>query len=88
MAEGHLLHPRHPRHLLGSKWSARQPRERALHWEVQAYAPKQGLLTLRAVLTGAEERVPWRELRDRERWLPGWVQPDAEEPPTPEAAGE
>lgn len=38
-----------------------------------AFAPKEGLLTLEAVLTKRRQVLAWRELRDRGVWEPGWV---------------
>jgi predicted NAD/FAD-dependent oxidoreductase len=40
---------------------------------VRDVAAKRGLATLEAVLTGRRVEIPWRDLRDRERWLPGWI---------------
>ena len=34
-----MTHPQHPRHLVGSKWTARQPKDRELHWVVAELVP-------------------------------------------------
>ena len=74
-------HPRHPRHLVGSKWTrhpgAEEGRER--HWTVQAFAPRKGVVTLEAVLTARQLSLPWRALRERSAWEPGWIRLDEEE---------
>ena len=70
---GPVHHPVHPRHLVGSKWSDLDPSEGARHYEVVAFARRRGTVTLLAVLTGARRELPWRALRDRGRWAPGWV---------------
>jgi len=72
-----VTHPQHPKHLLGSKWTAldydrsQSPPER--HWEAVAFERREGLLTLEAVLTGRRTQLPWRALRDRAEWEPGWT---------------
>lgn len=68
-------HPVHPKFLVGSKWS-RAPEYDAIeyrHWEVVRHNKKRGEVVLRATLDrDAELCFPWRELRDRSKWLPGW----------------
>jgi renalase len=76
-----VTHPQHPKHLLGSKWtshrvedspeSSQDPPER--HWEAVAFAAREGILTLEAVLTGRRIELEWRALRDRAEWEPGWA---------------
>lgn len=72
-----MTHPQHPKHLLGSKWTAlrfdaeQDPPER--HWEAVHFAAREGLLTLEAVLTGRRIELEWRALRDRSEWEPGWT---------------
>lgn len=86
--QGHLRHPRHPRHLVGSKWSAVEPQDRERHWEVVSHSKKTGFVTMTAVLTSRQIKRPWRELRDREQWLPGWVPcPPEEKPESTESSG-
>ncbi|WP_208726504.1 TIGR02450 family Trp-rich protein [Corallococcus terminator] len=62
--------------LVGSKWTAVQPREREKHfvvlrWVGEGDDPPQEL-ELEALLTLRLHRVPWRALADREHWLSGW----------------
>jgi len=67
------LSPTNKRHLIGSKWSAQI--DCALefrHWHVVALS-KDGIATLAASLNSAERMsLPWRKLRDRTLWTPGW----------------
>ena len=43
------------------------------HWEVTSYSKKKGVVVLMATLdTSTRVTIPWRELRDREQWEPGW----------------
>jgi tryptophan-rich hypothetical protein len=65
--------PQNPDKLIGSKWSAVEVEEKRKHWEVVSWHPDDGEVTLRAVLDGETTRRPWRQLRDRERWEPGWT---------------
>ena len=69
-------HPIHPDRLLHSAWSVAEARQQEMehcHWEVITHLKRRGEVVLRATL---DERctitIPWRELRDRERWTPGW----------------
>ncbi len=64
--------PHDPEKLIGSKWTAIEVDERRKHWEVTARDPDEDEVTLRAVMDGETRVVPWRQLRDRERWTPGW----------------
>ena len=58
--------------LVGSKWSAVEVEGRRKHWEVvELYGAEE--CVLRAVLDGHRERIAWRALRDRDRWIPGGV---------------
>ncbi len=72
-----MTHPKHPKHLVGSKWTAlrvdpgQDPPER--HWQAVAFEAREGVLTLEAVLTARRVELPWRALRDRAEWLPGWT---------------
>lgn len=66
-------HPIHPRHLLGSKWSSAPGAHEHCHWEVIEHRKRAQAVVLRATLDAATTLViPWRDLRDRERWVPGW----------------
>lgn len=78
------VHPLHPRHLEGSRWTRRNPPPETrglVHYEVTSFTPKRGLVRLRAVLDACIElELPWRALRDRERWLPGWATGQCQQP--------
>ncbi len=68
-------YPVHPDRLLHSKWSTAPDYEELdyCHWEVVTFLKRKGEVELRATLD--EEtlvRIPWRALRDRTRWVPGW----------------
>ena len=68
-------HPVHPRFLVGSKWSSAPGQDTIeyRHWEVIRHDKKRGEVVLRATLDREAELVlPWRALRDRAKWLPGW----------------
>lgn len=44
-----------------------------LHYEVTVYRAQQKSVRLRAVLSPVDEiELPWRALRDRNCWTPGW----------------
>lgn len=63
--------PRHPGNLAGSKWSSRGASLPYLHWIVIEVSGDE--VVLQAVLSPATtHRMPWRGLRERERWQPGW----------------
>ncbi|MHC4830763.1 MAG: TIGR02450 family Trp-rich protein [Planctomycetota bacterium] len=66
------MHPHHPKRLVSSKWTATAPQRGERHWVVTGFRPSEGVVSLRAVLTQREELLPWRELRDRSVWRPGW----------------
>lgn len=78
------LHPAHPVKLVGSKWTrvvepaeqdpdTRNLEERCTHFVVTQHLVKAGEVELSSVLvSGHTVRVPWRALRDRARWRPGW----------------
>ena len=68
-----MRHPQQIDQLPGSQWTAREPTNRERHWSVIEASPRAGTVTLQAVLTGRIVTLPWRGLRDRERWLPGWI---------------
>jgi tryptophan-rich hypothetical protein len=68
-------YPVHPTHLLHSKWSTAEGYDELefCHWEVITFLKRKGEVELRATLDeDARVRLPWRELRDRARWVPGW----------------
>lgn len=62
--------PHHPDKLAGTQWTAVDPEESRRHWQVVERRGDQAFL--RAVLDGATCELPWRDLRDRARWTPGW----------------
>ena len=63
--------PTTPRHLVGSGWTRRGTPGEPCHWRVVAVSGDEA--ELRAVLDAALAlRLPWRDLRDRARWVPGW----------------
>jgi tryptophan-rich hypothetical protein len=65
-----------PRKLPNSKWTAVRPAHREKHFIVTEVAfDDDGVVTacvLEAVLTGRARAIDWRELKDTERWRPGW----------------
>lgn len=75
-------HPQTPDHLVGSKWTALDVEDKRRHWEVVAYATDSGDVTLEAVIDGHREQIPWRDLRDRQRWQTGWVSGEESRKPT------
>lgn len=73
--ESQRPYPVHPTHLLHSKWSTAEGYEDLTycHWEVITFFKKRGEVELRATLDeGVTHRMPWRTLRDRAHWVPGW----------------
>jgi tryptophan-rich hypothetical protein len=70
----HPIYPQHPRQLPRSKWTSAPGAHTYCHWEVEQLQPKTGQVVLRATLDPHQRLIiPWRELRDRSRWLPDWV---------------
>lgn len=68
-----MTHPQHPNQLWGTKWTSRGDRP-FRHWEVEVVQSKTGLVRLRAVLKADQIlELPWRELRNRDEWEPGWL---------------
>ena len=71
-----LPEPRHPRRLLTSKWSCCAPQDERpnglVHFVVIGVSGDDA--DLQSVLSPEVTLVmPWRGLRDRARWTPGWV---------------
>lgn len=63
--------PAHPRLLVGSAWTRLPSDWTYHHWTVVARLDDD--VIARAVLDPTcERRLPWRALRDRACWLPGW----------------
>jgi tryptophan-rich hypothetical protein len=73
------MNPLSPKKLLLSKWTAVNPRAKEKHFLVVKLVepdPPQGKLEwieVEAVHSGRIRRIAWRELRDNEVWLQGWV---------------
>ena len=66
--------PIHPKHLLHSKWTSAPQHHDYCHWEVIEHRKRAQEVVLRATLNkSAELIIPWRALRDRSLWTPGWV---------------
>jgi tryptophan-rich hypothetical protein len=67
------------RKLLLSKWTAVSPTNREKHFLVtQVVAPEPPdapveLIELEAVHSGRKIIMPWRELRNGDAWLQGWL---------------
>jgi tryptophan-rich hypothetical protein len=65
------LAPRHPRHLAGSAWTWRGNPDELCHWRVIEVHGDEAVL--QPILAPTRTlRLPWRELRERARWSPGW----------------
>lgn len=68
-----INHPRHPNQLDGSKWTSTEARMGFRHFEVESVHTRDGRALLRPTLDRTQSlTIEWRELRDRELWLPGW----------------
>ncbi|MEZ4398442.1 MAG: TIGR02450 family Trp-rich protein [Kofleriaceae bacterium] len=80
------LAPNRPDRLVGSAWTRADVAWRYRHWQI--VARRGDVVELAAVLAPHERRqLPWRGLRDRAVWLPGW-RPVVDEPgPDPAPAG-
>lgn len=64
-------HPQHPKHLPGTKWTSVEPLDGYRHWEVGRVDGDD--VVLRSTLNGeCHIRLPWRQLRNRATWTPGW----------------
>lgn len=68
-----------PKKLLLSKWTAAAPIRKEKHFlvvelvEPEVENGKIEWIEIEAVMTRRRQRMPWRELEDRGRWLRGWV---------------
>jgi len=73
------MNPLHPKKLLRTKWTAVQPLAKNKHFMVvkvvEPEPPQTPLewVDLEAVYSGTVTRINWRELRDPDLWLQGWV---------------
>jgi tryptophan-rich hypothetical protein len=71
--------PLSPRKLLHSKWTAVCPREREKHFVVTRVVEPEPpgspvvAVEIEAVHSRRVQRLQWRELRDADRWIQGWV---------------
>ncbi|MFT5358387.1 MAG: hypothetical protein ACI9KE_005625 [Polyangiales bacterium] len=68
-------HPQNTQRLVGSKWTchALEPGDdRPTHYEVVDYSSTTGECQLRSVRLLREKTIPWRQLRQRKLWTPGW----------------
>ena len=72
MSSTETIHPVHPRQLSGTPWTRVHPEDDRKHFHVEAFAKKTGEVIMRPVLGGDVLRFPWKELRDRSKWKPGW----------------
>lgn len=66
----------HPKKLLFSKWTARQPKNKEKHFEViEVEFDEQGLVihcVIQSVMTKREIVIDWRDLQDDTLWHIGW----------------
>lgn len=71
--------PLSPKKLLLSKWTAVKPSQKRKHFLVSKVIlpelPEQAIefVELEAVFDQYVQVIPWRELKDNEVWLQGWV---------------
>ena len=66
-------HPRHPTHLVGSLWT-RAAGFGHRHYTVVEFRRRARTVVLEAALDqDVKLELPWRALRDRAHWQPGWV---------------
>jgi tryptophan-rich hypothetical protein len=65
--------PQNTSKIVGSKWTAIEVEKRRKHWLVVEYQKTNELAVLQAVIDKHRTKVHWRGLRDREKWLPGWL---------------
>ncbi len=64
--------PHHPQKLVGSRWTAVEVKQKRKHWEVMELCADGQEAILTAVIDGHRVQIGWRELRERQSWLPGW----------------
>jgi len=66
-----------PAKLLLSKWTAVMPKDKEKHFLVTGFTKDESgdivTCTVEAVLTHREYDCDWRELKDKSRWLAGWL---------------
>ena len=65
-----------PKKILDSKWTAATPKDGDKHFTVtRLWWEKRGKLSqvqLTGVVTGSQRAIHWRELKDNDKWRPGW----------------
>lgn len=65
-------HPARASNLMATKWTSATPVLGRRHWEVLRVEGAEA--ELRSALDRlTTHRLPWRELRDRGQWTPGWI---------------
>ena len=71
--------PLHPKKLLLSKWTAVKPMHKRKHFLVSKIIlpelPEEAIefVELEAIFDGSTQVIAWRQLKDSEVWLQGWV---------------
>jgi tryptophan-rich hypothetical protein len=71
--------PLHPKKLLLSKWTAVKPTYKRKHFLVSKIILPElpdgaiEFVELEAVIDGSTQVISWRNLKDSEIWLQGWV---------------
>lgn len=68
-------HPQNTQRLVGSKWTCHildPGDDRPTHYEVVDYLSHTDECRLRSVRLLREKTIPWRQLRERKEWTPGW----------------
>ncbi|WKY59391.1 TIGR02450 family Trp-rich protein [Vibrio sp. SNU_ST1] len=64
-----------PKKLLRSKWTAVSPVKKEKHFmitEVEFEEEEVIRCLIEAVMTKREEDINWRDLTDKDHWLPSW----------------
>ncbi len=71
--------PLHPKKLLLTKWTARQPQNKEKHFLVvkvlepsEEGAPIEKVV-IEAVMTKRQWTIDWRSLSDQAQWSQGWI---------------
>ena len=66
-----------PKKLLNSKWTAVKPSHKEKHFLVSEVEFDEDGVVIRceieAVLTRRQTDIEWRDLKDPQRWLTGWL---------------
>jgi len=63
--------PAHPARLVGSAWTRGDDAWRYCHWEVVT-RDGDDVVVCATLDRARTHRLPWRALRDRAVWTPGW----------------